>query len=232
MTERELLRLHIEAVWEISVPALDHAAVELSPYGALPSWAMYQARFSHDEVTIWRPDVAPALRDELLRRAADAGVAFDPAYGMRREVVLRPHITASGVVRTPQPRPSHSVHALTAADSALIEAFEAESAPYFLSPQHAPCYGVIVDGKLVSVAHSSRRTAAACELGIDTSPTARRRGYAAAATIAWTEAIYREGLLPIYSAFAENTASLGLAAAVGYERQIESVYGPVSAADE
>ena len=66
------------------------------------------------------------------------------------------------------------------------------------------------------MAHSSRRTTEACELGIDTLPEARRRGYALAATVVWSAAIRAEGLTPIYSALAENTASLRLAAAAGY----------------
>jgi predicted GNAT family acetyltransferase len=75
---------------------------------------------------------------------------------------------------------------------------------------------VVVAGRLLSLAHSSRRTAEACELGIDTLPEARRRGYALAATVVWSATIRAEGLTPIYSAFAENTASLRLAEAAGY----------------
>jgi hypothetical protein len=69
---------------------------------------------------------------------------------------------------------------------------------------------------LLSVAHSSRRTAQACELGIETRPEARRQRYALAATVVWSAAINDEGLTPIYSALAENTASLRLAVAAGY----------------
>ena len=122
----------------------------------------------------------------------------------------------------------HSARLLTTDDIVLLEAFEAGSASYYLNPSCAPCIGVIVDGRLVSVAHSSRRTTAACELGINTVPGARRQGYATAATRAWTQAIQQEGLTPIYSAFAYNTASLRLAATVGYVQVSASVYGPVS----
>jgi len=40
--------------------------------------------------------------------------------------------------------------------------------------------------------------------------------YALAATILWTRAVLQEGLVPIYSVLAENTASLRLADAAGY----------------
>jgi uncharacterized protein with WD repeat len=52
------------------------------------------------------------------------------------------------------------------------------------------------------------------------------------ATLAWTTAVREEGLTPIYSAFAWNTASLRLAAAAGYQPVSQSVYGPVAAARE
>jgi predicted GNAT family acetyltransferase len=81
-----------------------------------------------------------------------------------------------------------------------------------------------VDGRLLALAHSSRRTAQACELGIDTLPEARRRGYALAATMLWTRAILDEGLIPFYSALAENSTSLALAAAAGYREFARAAY--------
>lgn len=227
MTEREFLRLHIEAVWGISVPPLDAASVELLP-GALPPWQLYLARLATGEqITLWRPDATAARRAEALQREQLAGDTFDPALGMSREVVLwQAGATGSAHATSPGAR------LLTADDAALVEAFEAGTIPYFLDPQRAPCYGVIVDGRLVSVAHSSRRTSTACELGINTLPDARQRGYARAATLAWTAAVRDEGLTPIYSAFAWNSASLRLAAAAGYRTASQSVYGPVRAAHE
>lgn len=228
MTDRELLRLHIEACWGISIPPLEHASIELPASTKLPAWSLYQANLSHEQVTIWRPDVSPEQRTDLLQRAQNADVVFDAALGMRREVVLR----FSAMPQTPRPRQQYDPRLLTADDTALLETFEAGSAPYFLDSPHAPCIGVIVDGQLVSVAHSSRRTAAACELGINTLPEARRRGYATLATETWTQAILRQGLTPIYSAFAHNTASLRLAAATGYAQVSASVYGPATEAHE
>ncbi|HEX5441480.1 MAG TPA: GNAT family N-acetyltransferase [Ktedonobacterales bacterium] len=227
MTDRELLRLHIEAVWGISIPPLDGASVELADITPLPPWSLYQAELAQGEqVTIWRLGITADERADLLQRAGAADVVYDAAVGMRREVVLRfPDDTLSVAAE-------RDARLLTDDDTALLEAFEAGSASYFLSPSHAPCIGVIADNRLVSVAHSSRRTAAACELGINTVPEARRQGYASAATRAWTRAIQQEGLTPIYSAFAHNTASLRLAAATGYLQVSASVYGPVNETHE
>ena len=225
LSDRAFLRLHIEAVWGISIPPLDGATVELSADNPLPPWTVYQASLADGQVMIWRPGVALEQRADLLARARKAGPVYDPALGMRREVVLR----LSATPPAPQPHPAQpAAQLLTVSDTLLLEAFEQDSASYFLDPIHAPCLGVIVAGRLVSVAHSSRRTSLACELGINTVPDARQRGYATTAVRAWTEAVLREGLIPIYSAFAHNSASLRLAAASGYVRMSDSVYGPVS----
>ncbi len=227
MTDRELLRLHIEAVWGISIPPLDGGSVELKDTTPLPPWSLYQADLAdRQQVTIWRPGVTADERDYLLERARNADVVFDAAIGMRGEVVLR---FAGG---TPRIAAQDNARLLTVDDAALLEAFEAGSVSYYLNPSCAPCIGVIADGQLVSVAHSSRRTVAACELGINTIPEARRQGYATAATRAWTRAIQQEGLTPIYSAFAHNTASLRLAATAGYIQVSASVYGPVGETHE
>jgi RimJ/RimL family protein N-acetyltransferase len=147
---------------------------------------------------------------------------------MRREVIFH----------YPLISPQQQAHAqqrarvLNESDAALIEAFEAGSASYFLDPRTAPAIAVIIGGRLMSIAHSSRQTAEACELGIDTAPEARRRGYAAAATTLWTALVQQQGKVPIYSAFAWNTASLQLAQSVGYVPRIDGVYGPVIEADK
>jgi hypothetical protein len=226
LTEREFLRLHVEACWGIGIPPIEKTRVILPSTTVLPPWSLYQANLSREQVTLWRPDISPEQRADLLQRAQLADVDFDPALGMRREVVLR--LAAEPLSH--HSRPWLAARLLTAADESLLEAFEAGTATYFLSPQCAPCMGVIVDGQLVSVAHSSRRTTQACALGINTLPEARRQGYATIAARAWTEAILREGLVPIYSALAHNTASLRLAATTGYLRVSESVYGPVTEA--
>ncbi|HEU5369011.1 MAG TPA: GNAT family N-acetyltransferase [Ktedonobacterales bacterium] len=228
MTDRELLRLHIEAVWGLSLPALDEAAHELALTRNFPPWSMYLGAFAQEEVTIWRPDAAPEQRPRLREQAHQAGIRWDASLRMRREVVFYyPRISP---VQQTQARQHARI--LSTEDADLIEAFEAESAPYFLDPGHAPAVGVVVDGRLVSIAHSSRQTPAACELGINTLPEARRRGYARAATILWTALAQQQGLIPIYSAFAWNTASLHLARAAGYAPRIQGVYGPVPETDE
>lgn len=222
LSDRELLRLHLEAVWTISVPPLVGAHVDLDPDGPLPPWSLYLAHFTVGEVAVWRPETRSNWRVTLLRRGHEANIAYDPTLDMRCEVVLRPPAD-------PPAAPSqHHPRLLTESDAALLEAFEAESASYYLDPTRGPCFGVIVDGRLATVAHSSRRTAQACELGINTLPDARRQGCAKAATLAWTQAVRDEGLEPIYSALTWNDASRALATSCGYIPAIQGAYGPMA----
>lgn len=227
MTDRELLRLHLEAGWDITLPALDETAHELTLTQPLPPWSLYLGAFANEQVALWRPDVLPERRVVLLQHARQADVVWEQALGMRCEVVFRaPLISTQQLARAQQ-----VARLLSADDVDLITAFEADSALYFLDPRKAPCIGVVVAGRLVSIAHSSRQTPFACALGINTLPEARGRGYAAAATTVWTAIVQRQGQEPLYSAFAWNTASLRLAQSVGYLPRINGVYGPVPARD-
>lgn len=225
MTDHELLRLHIEACWRLSIPPLDARAGELTlPEGCAPPWSLYLARLAGAEMALWRADVALTQRADLLDRARCAGERWQPGLEMRREVTHAAPTIAPERLAGAERR----ARVMGADDAALLEGFEPGSAAYYLDPRVAPCVGVVADGQLVSVAHSSRQTPAACELGIDTLPAARRSGYATAATTLWTALIQRRGLTPIYSAFAWNAPSLRLALAVGYTPRIVGVYGPVS----
>jgi len=218
-TDRIMLRLHIEAVWGVQLPALDLNTVELLPESVQPPWKLYVAELSTElsnaRVHVWRPDIGPTEREALLTQVNEVftlapTVTLPPQ--IEREVVLQ----RSAFPTIDKAEAQFLARPLTSHDRELVENFELGSADYFFHADRRPLIGVIVDGRLLSVAHSSRRTADACELGIDTVPEARRKGYALAATVLWTAAVAQEGLLPLYSASADNTASLQLATASGY----------------
>ena len=113
-------------------------------------------------------------------------------------------------------RAQQLAHLITPDEYTQVERFEPGAEEYYFAPERQPLYGVSVEGRLLSIAHSSRRTLEACELGLATLPEARRRGYAIAATLLWTSAIIKERRIPFYSALAENAASLALAHKAGY----------------
>lgn len=226
------LRQHVEAVWGVRLPALapgDHdtlpGGASLPPGDAETGWLLYWAETDEGAVRLWQRDTPAERRPALLARAAaawaHAGDAADSAMdvGIRREVALalpadaRLDVAAHKLARR-----------LTAADTTLLEHFEPGESAYYLEPARAPIIGVVTDGRLVSVAHSSRRTTQACELGIETLPDARRRGYALVATVLWAAAVRAEGLVPLYSALAANAASLALARAAGYRPFARALY--------
>jgi hypothetical protein len=219
-SERELLRRHVEAVWWLSLPPLDGEHVTLPAAGAQPPWALYLGAFYDGEqpigrVHLWRHDV-PAMERVRLATQADAALAQLPEAplpdGVEREVALiqtaAPAFSRDAAARIARP--------LTAADRPLLAALWPGEEDDLLDPIRAPLYGVVVDDRLLTLAHSSRRTPHARELGIDTLPEGRRRGYALAATLLWAAAVAAEGIIPFYSARADNTASLALAHAAGY----------------
>lgn len=215
-TDRTLLRLHVEAVWSVQLPSLVQNDVELLREGSQPFWKLCAAEIADGRVHIWRPDVNETER-AVLRSRANETLAFPPIVvpipGVSREVAL-------SLVTSPRLSVdiAHSIaRPLNSRDRPLVEAFQPGSLDDYFRPERHPLIGVIIAGRLLSLAHSSRRTVKACELGIDTLPEARRRGYALAATMLWARAVMQEGLVPIYSALVENTASLRLAAAAGYQ---------------
>jgi hypothetical protein len=224
MTDLEMLRLHVEAGWCVRLPNLAPGDVECRTDGAMPLWKLYVARVGSGEVRCWPPGGPQGEREALVKLAYRA-LSLSPEGaaepGVKREVALRQVvpavITVQGASRVARP--------LRPADRALVEAFEpGESAYYLDAPERAPVFGAIVEGMLVSVAHSSRRTPAACELGVDTLESARRQGFGLAVTLLWAAAVAAEGLEPIYSARADNTASLALARAAGYRAFARAAY--------
>ena len=214
-TDLALLRFHIEAVWGVQLPLIEQHDIELMRESIRPTWKLYVADLSHTRIHVWRPNVA-AEEHEALRLQVNEALAFPPIVtsmpGVSREVAL----SLSASPRLDGETARSIARPLTSQDRPLIETFQAGSSDDYLRQETRPLIGVILNGRLLSLAHSSRRTTQACELGIDTLPEARQRGYALAATIVWTQMILQEGLVPLYSAEASNTPSLRLADAAGY----------------
>lgn len=217
-TDRAFLRLHVEAVWGVQLPSIVDDDVVLIQDAPQPSWKLYVAKMADgtdSSIHIWRSDVGIEERSVLLKRGTEALTLPSTGTvtaGISREVAL--HLAVHPVLEVATAQ--KIARFLTEYDQALVETFEPGSAEYYFRADRYPLVGVFAEGQLLSLAHSSRRTAEACELGIDTLPQARRKGYALAATIVWAATVAQEGLVPLYSALAENAASLALAVAAGY----------------
>jgi RimJ/RimL family protein N-acetyltransferase len=212
--DRTLLRLHIEAVWDIQIPPIIQNNVNILSNSSQPPWLLYVAHLANEHIYIWHSNIDYATRQALLAQAENAATypIETSIDSIEREVAFR--FTGESSMTLAQAQ--QLTRPITADEQNMVEAFQAGAAKYFFAPGRGPLYGISIDGRLLSIAHSSRRTAEACELGIETQPEARRQGYALASTILWTHGVLREGLVPLYSALAENTASLALAEAAGY----------------
>lgn len=215
LTPRTLLRWHIEAVWGIQLPPLVQNTVEILRAGLQPSWKLYAADIAGEQVAVWRPDVAASEREALFacaRNALTISSTKPVAPYISREVALQ-QVQFPGISLATA---RQSARLLTPDDQALVDIFDPGYVDYYFHPDRGPLVGVMLEGRLLSLAHSSRRTISACELGIATLPEARRKGYALAATLLWAAEVAQEGLVAFYSASAENGASLALASAAGY----------------
>jgi hypothetical protein len=219
----EFLRRHIEAVWDVRVPPLAPSDNELLPGPAAPPWSLHLSHLASGAVVrCWGWTVPQEARSALLARAEEAlerPASETVGPGITREVILRreaaPRLSPVEAARRARPFTVHGAATLRASRIAAR-----------LEPATAPQCGVVVGDEVVALAHSSRRTAFACELGVETVPHARRSGYALAATVLWTEAVLADGLLPFYSAHLENAASLALAHAAGFRELARAAYIP------
>jgi rhodanese-related sulfurtransferase len=82
-------------------------------------------------------------------------------------------------------------------------------------PERSPILGIPVDGHIVSVCFSARRSKLAAEAGVETAIGYRRRGFGSRVTASWARLIRESGRLPLYSTSWNNTASLALASTLG-----------------
>lgn len=214
-TDLALLRLHVEAVWYLTLPDIYSGDTTL-PEAAQPPWALYLARLTDGQrVRLWRADVADEAREDLIARA-EAALALAPDENEADEHVSR----EVALVRREPPRldvfaARMIARRLTREDRVMLGQLT-QYVDYYLSEECAPVFIAVENERIVCLAHSSRRRERACELGIDTLADARRRGYALAATVLWADAVAAEGREPFYSALATNAASLALAHAAGY----------------
>lgn len=85
------------------------------------------------------------------------------------------------------------------------------------------CFGQEDGGRIVSVAvtHASpdeREPGGTLEIGVETIPRARRRGYAVSCLSGLTETILSKGLVPEYRCTCSNAASAKVARAAGYRQ--------------
>ncbi|MCC7146057.1 MAG: GNAT family N-acetyltransferase [Phycisphaeraceae bacterium] len=84
--------------------------------------------------------------------------------------------------------------------------------------------GALVDGQLVSIAHTSARTSRFADVGVATLEAHRGKGLATAAASLVSQLIQRVGQIPVWSAGAANVESLRIARKLGFEPVTDRFY--------
>ena len=82
----------------------------------------------------------------------------------------------------------------------------------------------IIDGRVVSIAHTSARTKRYADVGVCTLAPWRGRGFAMAAASIVAEAVQQAGQLPVWSVGADNAASLRVARKLGFVEVARTTY--------
>lgn len=115
-------------------------------------------------------------------------------------------------------RPAADVRALDRADRARIDHLEGDLAREIGEALgHRPMVAAFVGGVAVSFCYACLETRTLWDVSIDTLEDYRRRGLAAAASLALIERLQERGKRPRWAALESNAASMGLARRLGFE---------------
>jgi RimJ/RimL family protein N-acetyltransferase len=219
MNDRELMRMHVEALFTRDA-AGRLLRVNEPDGGDAPRF--FLGRTAEGSDCWFRRDVDGRLAREL-EAAAKAWRSGDhplaPGDPARYQALLE---RAAPIQRTEagpaycfprEPSEPADVVPVTGGNAEILrphlEPWLDSTAPGLLT------MAVVEDGCAVAVCSSVRITDAAREAGVETAPGFRGRGHAARAVAAWAAAVRRTGAIPLYSTSWSNTASQAVARKLG-----------------
>jgi hypothetical protein len=121
------------------------------------------------------------------------------------------------------------VRLLTLADLDLLDTSPAELQGTFWHSNQALlensfAAGAIIDGRLVATACCSSLTQCYADIGVNTLPEFRNRGFATAAAFLVARAIHDAGRTPVWSTGGHNLTSQRIAAKLGFTEVIRETY--------
>ena len=220
LDDRELMRLHIEALYTHDA-AGDLVRVN-EPNGA-PAPRFFLGRTAHGAARRFRHDVdlesrrelEAASRDDVLRaHALDAPPDLTP-YARILARAAPVEQTEAGPAFC-FPRDSRTITSAVLVTDENAESLRPLLAPWIPDVRlSAPLFALHVDGQAVAVCASVRITSDAHEAGVETSLAYRGRGYAAQVVTAWARAVRDMGRVPLYSTSWRNGASQAVAGKLG-----------------
>jgi hypothetical protein len=219
-SQLDLMRLHVEASYAHDARQRIRSTNE---WKARPAPRFFLGRTSAGNLWRVRTDLPEELARALEERCNEEPVASEPPRTPRQQQelvrLLAEHLPVERIRAGPayslfEPiAPSARSVAISAASAALLRGGLHDWVDDLVHVQ--PCWGVIEEGRVVSLCASVRITGAAHEAGVETLPPFRRKGYAADAVAGWAAAVRRTGAMPLYSTSWDNAASRAVAARLG-----------------
>jgi len=220
MDDRELMRAHIDALFTcddggdlVRVNEPNGAPAPRFFLGMTAAGVVW--RFRHDVDAVLRRDIDAAIHEDVT-----PGPPTDAVSAARFERIL----AGAEPVRHTETGPAFffppSLPTSFAGAVRIIEA-NADLLTPFLEPwlpdvqASQPLVALVSDGHAVAICASVRQTPVAYEAGVETHPTYRRRGYAAAVAAGWAQAVREIDRIPLYSTSWENAASRAVARKLG-----------------
>jgi GNAT superfamily N-acetyltransferase len=206
---RELMRLHIEALYEHTAGG---RLVRVNVPNGKEAPRFFLGRTAEGIEWRARHDLEDAMVRSLAAAVAAGGASFEPYERILAEAAPVGRRWAGPAYYCP-PTASSAAVAVTAHNVELLS-------PYLEPWRPDVALGmlllaVVVDGHAVSICGSVRTTGAADEAGVETVEQFRGRGYASQAVAAWAEAVRGQGRVPLYSTSWENAASQSVARKLG-----------------
>ncbi len=176
------------------------------------------------------PGAGPAV-ERIAAGVQDAGALYGPALAAQLTAALNPVLRAHGLAVVDRTR--HSLlygcdgpHLRRHAHGDCRRLIDGSIAPAhdIWFPTHCfpdgIVYGVVADGQVVSVAHAHRSHLMedrVADLGVETAPAYRRRGYAQTVVSAVVGEMTGRGGEALYSLGPDNLPSLATATSVGFQ---------------
>src|SRR6266568_6737560 len=137
LTDRALLRLHVEAVWGVQLPPLAQNDLVLARTSFQPAWKLYAAELADGRVHIWRPDIDIKERNALCLQANEA-LAFPPVVAPRADISREVALSLAASPRINVDTVRNIARPLTVQDRPLVEVFQPASVDDYFHPQSRP----------------------------------------------------------------------------------------------
>jgi len=220
-TPYQLMQMHIRALYRHDEGS---RLLSINAWHSGPAPRFFLGRTEHGNLWRFRNDLPPKLCDQLntLCQTEPSTTSDRPQHEAAYLQILSRHAPIERIWRGPA---YYFANRLTAAPE-----------PIPITPQNAhllqgglqawlpdvsyqqPLVAIIIAGQAVAICASVRISAVAHEVGVETLPSHRQKGYATAVVSAWAAAVEKIGALPLYSTSLENIASQKVAARLGLSK--------------